>query len=164
MALDLALAKQHLRVDGTHEDTLITGYLAAAIAWVENHTGKKLTRGSVSQEVPALSGHIRLDWGPTPASVSVAYIDTDDAAQTFTDVTIAMARVFGEWPTIQTDTSAVITYPAGFSTGPDDLVSAGLFMVGHFHANREAVSSGAGMKEVPFGIEALCRPYRQMLV
>lgn len=164
MVLSLNLAKQHLRVDGSEEDFLISGYLAAAVAWVENYTGKKLTRSTVTQEVAALSGSIRLEWGPAPEDASVTYVDTNNTPQTFDSVTIAMGRLFATWPTTQTDTSAVITYTAGFDEPPEDLVSAALFLVGHFHANREAVSSGALMKEVPFGIEALCLPYRQMLI
>lgn len=162
--LSLALVKEHLRVDGTDEDSLIMGYLAAAKAWVENYTGRKLSRGTATQEVETLSGAIRLNWGPNPQGVSVEYIDTFGTVQTFTDVTVGMGRAFGTWPAMQAGTSAVLSYTAGYSDIPSDLVSAVLFMVGHLHANREAVGNGQNIKAVPFGIEALCQPHRSFLV
>ena len=53
MAVTLELARNHLRVDHNEEDALIAQYLAAAIAWVENHTGKLLTRREVAQDESA---------------------------------------------------------------------------------------------------------------
>ncbi|MDS9879440.1 head-tail connector protein [Pseudomonas protegens] len=40
--LDLANVKLHLRVDGDEEDTLISGYIEAAKAHVEQHCDRKL--------------------------------------------------------------------------------------------------------------------------
>ena len=164
MTVTLALAKQHLRVDGTDEDTVITGYLAAAVAWVENYTGKKLVRGQVTQETSALETPLALSWGPSPADLSVSYTDADDAAQTFTDATIVLGRAYATWPTPKSDTPITLTYTAGFATTPSDLDSAVLLMTGHFYANREAVNVGSTVSEMPLAVEALCRPYRSVLV
>lgn len=40
--IDLARVKLHLRVDGDEEDTLITGYIEAAKAHVEQHCDRTL--------------------------------------------------------------------------------------------------------------------------
>lgn len=164
MAVTLALAKQHLRVDGTDEDTTIAAYLAAAVAWVENYTGKKLVRGEVTQEVAALESPVALSWGPEPVDLSVGYTDADDVARTFDDLTIVLGRAYASWPTPKEDTPITLTYTAGFEATPADLDSAVLLMTGHFYANREAVNVGSSVTEMPLAVEALCSPYRSVLV
>lgn len=164
MTVTLSLAKQHLRVDGTDEDTVITGYLAAAMAWVENYTGKKLVRGEVTEGVAALESPLALTWGPSPADLSVEYTDADDVSQTFTDATIVLGRAFATWPTPKADTPIALTYTAGFETVPAELDNAILLMTGHFYANREAVNVGGSVTELPLAVEALCGPYRSVLV
>lgn len=53
--LDLALAKQHLRVLHSDDDGLIGTYLAAAERWAENYTGKTLVAigEAADGEIPA---------------------------------------------------------------------------------------------------------------
>ncbi len=43
--IDLALLKLHLRVDGGEEDDLISGYLEAAKAHIEQHCDRRLVDG-----------------------------------------------------------------------------------------------------------------------
>ncbi|VAG26299.1 phage protein DNA packaging protein [Enterobacter ludwigii] len=42
----------------------------------------------------------------------------------------------------------------------DDVKAAMLLMIGHWYANRETVSVGQTVAEVPFAVEALLQPYR----
>ncbi|MFZ5338746.1 head-tail connector protein [Enterobacter asburiae] len=42
----------------------------------------------------------------------------------------------------------------------DDVKAAMLLLVGHWYANRETVSVGQTVAEVPFAVEALLQPYR----
>ncbi|KNC16733.1 MULTISPECIES: head-tail connector protein [Pseudomonas] len=51
----LALVKTHLRVDGVEEDQLIEGYMAAALAHVEQHCDRVLVEG-----VPVLPDQMAL--------------------------------------------------------------------------------------------------------
>lgn len=51
----LALVKTHLRVDGVEEDLLIEGYMAAALAHVEQHCDRVLVEG-----VPVLPDQMAL--------------------------------------------------------------------------------------------------------
>lgn len=161
MAIDLALAKQHIRVEGTDEDTLVTQYLNAAVAWVENYTGKLLSRREVTQEMAAFETYLPLFYGPSPDTLTIDYTDADDAAQTIADAKIVGQRVYpaGAWPGIADDTPVAITYTAGYATTPADLDSAVLLLVGEFYDNREA---GEAAPAVTMAVEALCRPYRSL--
>lgn len=164
MAVDLALAKQHLRVTNTAEDTLIAQYLAAAISWVENHTGKLLTRRAVAQDEVAFTAYLSLHFGPDPETITVDYTDTDDAPQTIADAKLVGGRLYPaiDWPRTADNTPVVVNYTAGYETTPADLDSAVLLLVGHFFANREAVVVGMGSATVEMAVEALCRPYRSL--
>ncbi|HBU6573868.1 TPA: phage gp6-like head-tail connector protein [Citrobacter amalonaticus] len=42
----------------------------------------------------------------------------------------------------------------------DDVKAAMLLLIGHWYANRETVSVGQTVAEVPFAVEALLQPYR----
>ncbi|MFV9176011.1 head-tail connector protein [Serratia marcescens] len=42
----------------------------------------------------------------------------------------------------------------------DDVKAAMLLLIGHWYANRETVSVGQTVSEVPFAVEALLQPYR----
>ena len=163
MAVDLALAKQHLRVLHNDEDTLIARYLAAAIAWVENYTGKLMTRREVTQEASAFTPYLSLFYGPNPVSLEIAYTDSDDAAQTVADAKIVQERAYpaSSWPSAADDTPVTLTYTAGYETTPADLDSAVLLLVGEFYDNREA---GETAPAVTMAVEALCRPYRSLRV
>ncbi|WMN15605.1 head-tail connector protein [Pseudomonas piscis] len=82
--LDLANVKLHLRVDGDEEDTLISGYIEAAKAHVEQHCDRKLVEvdpvepdemgltRDVEQAVLLLVGH----WYANREAVAVGTIAT----------------------------------------------------------------------------------------
>ena len=163
MAVDLTLAKQHLKVETTDEDALITQYLNAANAWVENYTGKLLTRREVTQEQACFDAYLPIYFGPDPASLTIAYTDADDAAQTIADALIVRDRVYpaDTWPTAADNTAVTLTYTAGFESVPADLDSAVLLLVGDSYANRETSEAAPA---VSMAVEALCRPYRSLRV
>ena len=163
MAVALPLAKQHLRVDHSDEDTLIAQYIAAAVAWVENYTGKKLTRGTVTQEVECFGHYLALYWGPAASDLTITYTDTDDAVQSITDALIVGARAYpaSTWPTIADYTPITLEYTAGFTTVPADLDSAVLLLVGEYYDNREA---GEAAPAASMAVENLCRAYRTLRV
>lgn len=163
MAVDLDLAKLHLRLDTADEDSLVSVYLTAAQAWVENYTEKALTRGAVTQAEARFGSYITLNRGPAPTDVSIAYTDTDGEEQTISDASIVGPRVYylGGWPSHENGTEIIVSYTAGFSETPGDLDAAVLLLVGDFYANREA---GTATPAVTMAVEALCRPYRSVRV
>lgn len=166
MAVDLALAKQHIRVLHNDEDSLIEQYLAAAIAWVENYTGKLLKRRETRQTAADFAAYLPLFFGPDPDGLAITYADTNGQPQTITDAKIVDARAYpaSSWPSIAAHTPLTLTYTAGYTETPADLDSAVLLLVGHWYRNREAVNIGNIVQAVDFAVEALCRPYRALRV
>lgn len=162
----LDLAKQHLRVDHNEEDALIGQYLAAAVSWVENHTGKLLTRRTVTQDGRVFSSYLPLHYGPAPSDVTVDYTDADDAPQTIADARLVGDRLYpaATWPTVTQNSPVTINYTAGYTDTPADLDSAVLLLCGHFYANREAVVVGQASGPLEMAVESLCRPYRALRV
>ena len=163
MTVTLALAKQHLRILHDEEDALITSYMAAAVAWVENYTGKFLSRKQATQEAVEFGSFLTLFHGPLPDTLSIAYTDADDAGQTIVDVKIVRDRAYpaSTWPTIADDTPITLTYQAGYEETPADLDHAVLLLVGEYYDNREA---GEAAPAVTAAVESLCRPYRSLRV
>ena len=163
MPLDLALAKQHLRVLHNDEDALIASYLAAAIAWVERFTGKLLTRRSTEQSEERFQARFDLLYGPDPADLTIRYVDRDGAAQTLTDSLVTGSYVYpdGTWPSAQEHKPLLLEYVAGFIEVPGDLQAAVLLLVGEFYAKREASEISTPVKTA---VEALAAPYRDVRV
>jgi uncharacterized phiE125 gp8 family phage protein len=163
----LAEAKAHLRiVDDDSEDALITGYIAAARGWIENHTGRILVEREVTEEVPSFGRFFDLHWRPFDAeTVTIAYTDSDGAPGEVTDLTVSGQRVHPGydtwWPTTRLNTPVLLTYTAGYAEGevPDELRQAILLLVGHWWTNREAVTDRPA-NEVPLAVESLCGQYR----
>lgn len=165
MSVDLALAKAHCRVTSTGEDALITQYLNAAIAWVENYTRKKLTAASeVSQVFAAFPGDpyaFTLLWGPSPAGAEVTYSDEAGDEQTITTARLVDGKLYPpldtEWPEIEANSTITIDYTAGYTTTPADLDNAVLLLVGEYYDNRTASSASSAVTKA---VESLCEPYR----
>ena len=62
-----------------------------------------------------------------------------------------------------------VTYTAGYAAGeePQSLIQAMLLLVGHFYANREAVTLGgtsSAPQEVPLAVESLCNQHRAQII
>lgn len=165
MAVDLALAKQHLRVTHAREDTLITQYIAAAKAMIEKRSGVLLDRREVTQRFSAFTKRLPLFWGPDPENVLIVYFDAEDEDQEIADARIVRdwlnAPVTG-WPSIYADSVIEISYTAGFTEVPADLVTAQLLLIGHWYVNREAV--GDVGPELLLGVDALIQPYRRIML
>ncbi|HGY9633653.1 TPA: head-tail connector protein [Pseudomonas putida] len=100
--IDLATVKAHLRVDGDEEDSLIQGYIDAAISTFELWTNRRLIA-----EGEAL---------PDPAG------------------------------------NALIITKA--------IRQGALLLIGHWYANREAVTTGTIATELPLATNALWLPHR----
>lgn len=164
MTVTLALAKSHLRVTSSTEDTLIAQYMAAALAWVEQHTSKKMAVGAVTQTVTQFGDYIPLVWGPFVSLTSIAYTDTDDVAQTVADARVRDGRIYAPvdgWPAVADYTPITVTYQAGYATVPAPLDSAQLLLIGEYFDNRNA---GDASPSIAAAVESLCRPYRDAFI
>ena len=171
--VSLARIKEHLRVSGDDDDSLLAGYLLAALRYVEDCTGISVLSATYRQRLDRFagaSGPILLLRSPATSVTSIAYTDADGNAATMdtADVTLEgdalPSRVFpnaGEsWPSnVSVRGGAVaITFVAGYANGdavPRHLLQAVYLLVGHWYENREAVVVGSVAYKVPLAVESL---------
>ncbi|MES2173851.1 MAG: head-tail connector protein [Pseudomonadota bacterium] len=169
----LPQAKAHCRVLSDDEDGLIAALITAAREWVENFTGHILVQREVTQRLSCFRYPRLFAWPiADDATITATYVDSDGATQTLTGARLIfgngwteLAAAFGStWPTSYGP--ATVTVEAGYPTAadvPQSMKQAILLLVAHWFANREAVSDKT-MTEVPMAVEALCRPYRMVLI
>ncbi len=176
--VDLALAKVQCRIepDVVDEDGVLAAYIAAARSWVEDYTGRPLMTQTWQMSLPDFPTRVWLPYAAPLASIThVKYYDTTNTLTTLSS-SVYTTAAFSEpacltlvdgqvWPSVYVRDDAVqIEYVVGVSdvaSVPPKLVQAVQMLVGHWYANREAVSvNGANAMEIPFAAEALCAHHR----
>ncbi len=175
--LELALVKEHLRVDGEEDDRVIEALIVAARQKVESDTWRALmtqTWGLSLDAFPANNGPIALPLPPLQTVDSIKYIDTAGTEQTFeaanykADAVSEPGRValaYGQaWPSTREEINAVtVQFTAGYGDAgdvPEGLKEAMKLLIGHWYENREASIAGTVIGEVPMAYEALIGQYR----
>jgi len=163
--VNLQDVKIHLRVDHADDDNLITGYINAAIDWLDGFDGY-LGRGIILQvwALPLFS-----------ADVIVAPLFPD--ARTFTiekQVAGVWSAVAGASVSPQPDgtirlsglpsdmTGVALTMETGWADAaavPAAIKQAIMLLVGQWYELREAIGAGIG-GEPPYSVRALLAPYR----
>ena len=171
--VSLAEAKKHCRAD-YHEDddAYLDALVSAATEWVQKHTGRTLSASTWTLTLDAFPDAINLPMPPANGIESVTYLDADGAAQTLASTQYRLYGAGGfdpfmrpawstTWPvTAKGEPDAVtIVYTAG-GTCPAAVKRAILLVVGHLYETREASTEGA-LQEIPFGVDALLKDYRQ---
>lgn len=172
--------KAHCRVDDTDSDILLQLLVQAATDHLDGWSGI-LGRCLVNQtwRVDCSDwpfGDLRLPF-PNVSSVSVAYFDADNAAQTLASTKYELLEdargAFIRWtdtmdsPSVYDDRSdgVQVTLVAGYGAAatavPQAIVHAAMMHAGHLFENREAVAEGA-MAPLPLAHEALIAPYRRI--
>lgn len=164
----LAIAKAHLRIDGTDDDAAIERLISAATAQVQHLTQRALVTQTWRLTMDAFPcGVIKVPLPPLQAVTAFAYTDTAGVEQPLTgyqaDNTCLLGRIlpaYGtSWPAARCQPQAVkIDFTAGYDVVPDDIVAALLLIIGHLDQNREAVTVGQAI-ELPLGVDALLAPY-----
>ncbi|WP_210527514.1 head-tail connector protein [Rubellimicrobium arenae] len=177
-ALPVARLKEHLRLgtgfsDDDVQDTLLAGFLRAAIAAVEGRTGKALLRRGFALSVASWRFPDRqpLMVAPVAAVTSFTLVAPDG---TGTPVSLAgfrldqdaqrpcLGALGGLLPSIPTGGQARIAFEAGFGPSwdavPADLAQAVMLLAAHYHDYRHETAFGAGC--MPFGVTALIERYR----
>ncbi len=175
--IDLADAKQHLRVDSNADDTLIEAYINGAASHIEQTRSLSLTTAIYELRLDAFpkTGVIRLPIVPTVSVSDISYYDADGNLQSLDDslyivgnlgndhsMTVITAAVGTMFPQTQTRIeSVVVTFMAGYATDeygaaeiPPDLRAAILLYVGSLYENREAQGDRT-ITELPMGFEQL---------
>lgn len=164
----LSEAKQHLRVDDTSDDALITSLITVAREFAEHYTGKSLVPVTLEMTLPRFplySERIALDAPPVTSVTSIKYTDTAGIEQTVDPANYTLSP-YGDsreirpayqfyWPITQCIADAVrIRYVAGYMAPPGAVVAAALLLIGHLYENRQTVSA-LKLSEVPLGALAL---------
>lgn len=171
--IDLALAKAQCRIDEaeTAEDEVLSLYIDAATAWVEEYAG---ISGMTQTWQVSASAFPRRIWLPRAAPLAslthVKYYDANNALQTLSSsvyltpafhVPACVALADGQaWPSIYTRDDAVqieyVTGVAAATSAPAKMRQAVQLLVGHWFANRESVVIGMIAQDVPLAAVALC--------
>jgi uncharacterized phiE125 gp8 family phage protein len=176
-------AKAHLRVDHDDDDDLISGFVAAAVSYLDGHTGvlgrcmvTQTWRQGLSAWPP--SGQILLPYPDVdPDTVEVTFRDSDDAEQTLPDgqfeviedirgAVVSFRRSFTS-PAVSDDRQAPVsvTFAAGFGAAADvpvALKAAVLLLVGDLYENREDTVVGqVQVAELPLSASRLIAPWRR---
>lgn len=158
--VDLALAKEHCRIDTDADDTVLQQYIDAAAAWVENYTGIALEVQTFTQTFDCWP--IQLNRSPVTSLTSVSTL-----AGPVPGARLVNGRVYPaegtSWPSLSSPDQITVIYEAGLTSVPADLVSAQLLLIGHWYEHREAASEQPA-QEIALAVEALCRPHRPQLV
>jgi uncharacterized phiE125 gp8 family phage protein len=173
--VSLSEAKAHCRVDHDDEDAYLSALIEAATGHLDGYSGvlgRALLPQTWRQDFEDFGDVMRLPVGPVQSITSVIYQDTSGADQTLANTEYVLLRDdFGDyvtlaanksWPSVGERADAVkITYLAGSAGIPTAIKHAALLLVGHWFANREAVSSGS-MMATPMAVDALLTPHRVM--
>lgn len=177
--VSIAEARAHCRIDESADDGLVAGYILAARAYLEQITGLSLISQTWEMSIDEfpIEESIELPRAPVSSITSIQFYDDLGALQTLSpaiyeiDYARTPARVQlvdnATWPTTADRVAAVIVrFVAGYGTAPGSIPEpirlAVLLLVGHFYANREQVTLGAGLTatQLPFGVDALIAPYK----
>ena len=177
----LADAKVHLRVDGTDEDTLITGLITAARRHVERSLGRALITQSWSfflDEWPDPYA-IELPLTPLQAITAVTTYDVDDVgtvfdaqnyfADTASEPPRLVLRGAQPWPKPGRRANGIeIALTVGHgdtaSDVPQPLIQALMLLIAHWFEQREPVVLDDRPHPVPATVAGLLAPYRMLRI
>ena len=168
-------AKAQCRVTHAAEDAYVTRLVKAARHYVEERIDRTLlpTTWRLSLSRWPRRGWVLLPRPMLRSITSVTYLDGDGETQTVSPSAYALDadRMPGllmpgydlDWPTGREQSGAVrVTYEAGYADAasvPEDLRQAILLLTAHWYANREAVLTAIGSKEVEFSVSSLTSPH-----
>jgi uncharacterized phiE125 gp8 family phage protein len=179
--IELAEAKQHLRVSHDAEDGRIRALIKAARKYVEVHTGLalmtqtlKLTRDyfpTWEEDYTFRLPRPPLQIVPTTLTDptvkyynSLGVLTTVDAATYVVDAQSHPARIslaFGEaWPTdaLERIAGVEVNYVAGYASAalvPETIKQAMLLLIGNWFSIREAAIVGTIIQKADFAVDAL---------
>lgn len=167
----LTEAKNHLRVDVSDDDALISSLIGMAREVFEDLNGRTLftTTWRLKMEEWPEGNEIVLPRPPLQSVSSISYVDSAGNSNTFSsgDYVVETERTPGRvvlgygqsWPTatLRPGLAITVNFVAGWTTTeaiPKRYKQALLLLIGHGYAHREAVlATGAMPKEIPLGFK-----------
>jgi len=143
MAISTATVKSALRIDYSDDDAELARLIAAAVAWVENYCGFRLTSASRTMKLREFKRTV-LAVQPVTSVTSVTYttggdVETLDTELWWLDTSETLAAIeFLDPPAIDDGTLITVTFVAGYATEPNEVVQAVISIVGSWYNNPEA--------------------------
>lgn len=168
-------AKAHLSVltEDDEFDELIAVLRDAAVDMVERYCGVSLSpRTGLVWMADRLPARVSLGLRPVTEVTGFDYVDSTNTPATFAVDKLRVAAggelkpVPGEtWPA-GISAGIEITFNAGFTEAnrPAALVHAVKMFTAHLFMNREAVVTGTIATDIPLGFQALCAPFRPVVL
>lgn len=155
-------AKTHCRIDGSDEDALVDGLIAAASEYVEQYTGRSLLGQTWKLTLDEFSDSILLPRGPVQ-SATVKYYDASGVEQTAStdlytldaasDPAWIVRNDSETWPgTLDAVNVVSVTFIAGYETVPVPIKQAILLLVAQWYDDRTGWQ--------PHVVDALLANYR----
>ena len=179
LIISVANAKEHLRVDTSDDDTLITFYIDAARTYIEEYLGRTLVPKTLKLHLdrfPYDGQSILIPDSPVVAISSITYVDTNGDTQTWAsseynvDIVSLPSRLETaynvSYPSTRAQHNAVtITYTAGYdvtagiSLAPGAIGHAIKLMLGSMYEVREN-DCPAQLYSPSLGFKTLLAPYK----
>lgn len=153
LAISVAEAKSHMKVDESSEDALIQVYIKAATEAAEQFTGRAIMQQTWELTADAFPSVLWLTRIPVASVASLKYIDGTGAQQTLSDTlyqldnyddftSACVTPAYGaSWPDTRVAPNAVmVRYVAGYANAadvPSSIKDWIYLQVGAMYANRE---------------------------
>lgn len=163
-------AKRQLRVelDDDERDDEIRGFIADAVAWIENYTGHILEARDVTAEFGSFYDISFREWPIAAGAVPTVTYPSADGTVSVNDVRAIVhrrpVRVLPwngtRWPSVAADTGAAATIRAGYEDGdrvPGVFRRVMLMLIAAYDDDREG---GAAFQKAEETAHALCRGLR----
>jgi hypothetical protein len=167
--ISLQDAKDHLRILGTDQDSLVTRYLHAAIQWAETRTERVIAPSVYQIRIEPDDVTLEL---PLPDFIEITKLEsvTDGAKTTLfekeTSGTLSDYITVDDFPnpaeiTVSTSNLAdtvdylIITASFGMDTLPEDMKAAIQLLLGHLYRNESEVITGSIATQMPQGAETI---------
>jgi uncharacterized phiE125 gp8 family phage protein len=160
-AVSLASAKQHLVVEHSADDELITRQIAQAAAWCQGYSGRHIGTQTWAVFSDDWCGALSLPFSPVQ-SVTVEYVDEAGDTQTlaadqyYLDNKRYPATIYPAsgvtWPTLG-DGPNVVTVTC--QTGADVIdgnISAAIYLLATHYYEQRSESSPVNMRSIPHGV------------
>lgn len=172
----LTEAKNHCRIDGNADDTMLSSLITAARKYCETTVCRRaFIEQTLVLRCDTIPEEFRMPRPPLVSVTSIKYYDGSGVQQTLSASTYTVdkysrvgkiVQAYGaSWPVCRGHTNDVeVTYKAGYgataATVPEMIRQAILMLVEHWYKHRGPVVTGTIVADLPKTVDALLADYR----
>ena len=159
MTIPLSVIKSALRVDFDDDDTQLVRLRESALSLIEKRTQLALSPATRTLYLPAWTDTL-IPVHPFVSFTGITYYDSQNAQQTlastsywidWSDGPMPMLR-FIDKPQFYKGTQPTVTYVAGYSTLPNELIHAAIALIGYWYQNPNAADT-MSLSTAPMSME-----------